>query len=180
MPTCQSYITRVKQITYKHNTQKDHYYMYVYIIAHLYGSKSYNHEKVNFRLFNAYNRCKAIKVKNGDSAINWNKTMKDWVAAINWTQIKIYFKYKSTYENTCILSLILVSALFQKRKKGPHSPVKRSTEINAYMCDNHMHSAWLEICEVRSNFLGKNARSQFLMLTCSQDWFDAPLCYMIQ
>ena len=40
-------ITRVKQI-YKHNTQKDQYY----IIAHVYGSESYNHENVNFRLFN--------------------------------------------------------------------------------------------------------------------------------
>ena len=33
----------------------------------MHGSESYNHEKVNFRLFNAY---KVIKVKDGDSAIN--------------------------------------------------------------------------------------------------------------
>ena len=43
---------------------------YVYIIAHLHGSVSYNHEKVNFRLFNAYKRYKVTKVKDGNSAIN--------------------------------------------------------------------------------------------------------------
>ena len=42
----------------------------IYIIAHLYGSESYNHEKVNLRLFNAYKRYHVIKVKYGDSAIN--------------------------------------------------------------------------------------------------------------
>ena len=36
----------------------------------MHGSESYNHEKVNFRLFNAYKRYKVIKVKDGDSAIN--------------------------------------------------------------------------------------------------------------
>ena len=37
----------------KHNTPKYYntYVCYVYIIAHFYGSESYNHEKVNFRLF---------------------------------------------------------------------------------------------------------------------------------
>ena len=33
-------------------------YTRVYIIAHLYGSESYNHENANFSLFNAY---KSIK-----------------------------------------------------------------------------------------------------------------------
>ena len=49
LPTWQSNITRVKQtiIIYKHNTPKD-CNNYVYIIAHLYGSELYNHEKVNF------------------------------------------------------------------------------------------------------------------------------------
>ena len=35
-------------------------FYYVYIIAHLYGSESYD---VNFRLFNAYKMYKVIKVK---------------------------------------------------------------------------------------------------------------------
>ena len=42
----------------------------VYIIAHLYGSESFNHEKVNFRLFNAYKTYQVIKVQDGDSNIN--------------------------------------------------------------------------------------------------------------
>ena len=47
--TWQSNITQ----TYKLNTLKAHITMYyVYIIAHLYESDSYYHEKVNFRLFN--------------------------------------------------------------------------------------------------------------------------------
>ena len=44
---------------------------YVYIIAHLYRSESYNHKKVNFRLFNAYKRYKVIKVKDEDSACSF-------------------------------------------------------------------------------------------------------------
>ena len=68
-------ILHVKQtiIIYKHNTQKNHinyHVCYVYIIAQLYGSASYNHEKVNFRLFNAYKTCKLTKVKDGNSTIN--------------------------------------------------------------------------------------------------------------
>ena len=68
-------ILHVKQtiIIYKHNTQKNHnnyHVCYVYIIDHLHGSVSYNHEKVNFRLFNAYKRCKVTKVKDGNSGIN--------------------------------------------------------------------------------------------------------------
>ena len=51
--------------------------MYIYIIAHLYGTVSYNHEKVNFRLFNAYKRYKLTKVKDGNSTINLSKTVKD-------------------------------------------------------------------------------------------------------
>ena len=41
----------------------------VYIIAHLHGSVSYNHEKVNFRLFNAYKRYKVTKVKDRNSEV---------------------------------------------------------------------------------------------------------------
>ena len=68
-------ILHVKQtmIIYKHSTPKNHnnyHVCYVYIIAHLYGSVSYNHEKVNFRLFNAYKRYKLTKVKDGNSTIN--------------------------------------------------------------------------------------------------------------
>ena len=67
-------ILHVKQtmIIYKHNTPKIIIIIvcYVYIIAHLYGSVSYNHEKVNFRLFNAYKRYKLTKVKDGNSTIN--------------------------------------------------------------------------------------------------------------
>ena len=65
-------------------------------------------------MFNAYRRYKVIKVEDGDSVINWNKTNKPgWVpAAINWT--KIYEKYLNK-------SYILVSALFQKRNKGSQS-----------------------------------------------------------
>ena len=37
---------------------------YVLIIAHLYGSESYNHEKVSFRLFIPYKRYKVIEVKD--------------------------------------------------------------------------------------------------------------------
>ena len=124
----------------------------VYIIAHLYGSESFNHEKVNFRLFNAYKTYQVIKVQDGDSNINWCKTVKDWVAAINWTQFKIYFKYMKKCAFYVYKSSILVSALSQKRKRDSHSsmsPVERSTirgpQKNAYTCANHMHSTWLEI-----------------------------------
>ena len=69
---CYYYYKHVKQtiIIYKHNTQKNHHNYHVYIITHLHGSVSYNHEKVNFRLFNAYKRYKVTKVKDGNSAIN--------------------------------------------------------------------------------------------------------------
>ena len=66
-------ILHVKQtvIIYKHNTPKNHNNCVLcIIIAHLYGSVSYNHEKVNFRLFNAYKSYKLTKVKNGNSTIN--------------------------------------------------------------------------------------------------------------
>ena len=50
---------------------------YVHIIAHLHGSESYNHEKVNFRLFNAYKWYKVlIKVKDEDSAITVSTEIK--------------------------------------------------------------------------------------------------------
>ena len=68
-------ILHVKQtiIIYKHNTppkNNNYHVCYVYIIAHLHGSVSYIHEKVNFRLFTAYKRYKVTKVKEGNSAIN--------------------------------------------------------------------------------------------------------------
>ena len=71
-PTWQSNITcetNNNHIIHKRN-HINYHVCYVYIIAHLYGSASYNHEKVNFRLFNAYKRYKLTKVKDGNSAIN--------------------------------------------------------------------------------------------------------------
>ena len=53
-----------------YTTNHNNYHVcYVYIIAHLYGSVSYNLQKVNFRLFNAYKRYNVTKVKDGNSAI---------------------------------------------------------------------------------------------------------------
>ena len=55
------------------NKQKDHNYVWcIYHCSILCMGLSliiiYNHEKVNFRLFNAYKKYKVIKVKDGDSA----------------------------------------------------------------------------------------------------------------
>ena len=72
--------------------------MYNYIIAQLYGSESYNNEKVDFILFNPYNIYKLIKVKDGNS--HYQLTMKDRVSAIKY-QMNSIQKY---IKNTCILS----------------------------------------------------------------------------
>ena len=66
-------------IIYKHNTQKNHnnyYVCYVYIIAHLYATVSYNNQRVNFRLFNAYKRYKVTKVKDKTNAVQYNSYLK--------------------------------------------------------------------------------------------------------
>ena len=134
-------------IIYKHNTQKDHnnyvlyiyIYIYIYIIAHLYGSESesYNHEKVNFRLFNAYRRYKVIKVKDGDSAITVSAEIK--LCGCYHLNTTLNTKYM---KNMCILSYILVSALFQKREKGPRESCEMFyKEKNAYTCAVELESS---------------------------------------
>ena len=82
-------ILHVKQtmIIYKHNTPKKSYY-HVYVIAHLYGSVSYNHEKVNFRMFNAYKRYKLTKVKGCLHSLDWTTGLDNWTGLLDCKLIK--------------------------------------------------------------------------------------------
>lgn len=131
-PMRQSNITHKQLFIHKHKIIIILYY--VYITAHLYGSESYNHIKVNFRLFNAYKRYKVIKVKDGYSTINWSKTVKGLRGCYQLNSIQIYL---STWK------------LLKKWRSSMSSVKVSGPQKNAYMCANHMHNTWLKIDGVR-------------------------------
>ena len=97
---------------------------------------TYNHEKVNFRLFNAYKRYKVlIKVKDEDSAITVSGLSGCYqlnsILFLNTKSISVFYLYKS---------YIFVSVLFQKRKKDPHESCETFYKENAYTCANYVQS----------------------------------------